>query len=165
MRPMKLALAGFLLLVGAAGAGAGEGMGQATHMAMAASEVKWGPAPPGLPPGSKAAVLAGDPAVKGSFTLRAWLPDGYKVPPHWHATVENLTVISGKLHVGMGDTFEPAKAKALAAGGFAVMPPEMRHWVWAEGETVLQVHGEGPFAITYVNPADDPRGPAPATMK
>ena len=27
----------------------------------------------------------------------------------------------------------------------------------AEGETVIQVHGVGPWSIIYVNPADDPR--------
>jgi len=32
----------------------------------------------------------------------------------------------------------------------------MNHYAWTDGETVVQVHGQGPFAITYVNPADDP---------
>jgi hypothetical protein len=32
----------------------------------------------------------------------------------------------------------------------------MNHYAWTSGETVVQVHGQGPFAITYVNPADDP---------
>jgi len=30
------------------------------------------------------------------------------------------------------------------------------HYAWTSSETVVQVHGQGPFAITYVNPADDP---------
>ena len=28
---------------------------------------------------------------------------------------------------------------------------------FVEGETILQLHGKGPWTITYVNPADDPR--------
>jgi hypothetical protein len=37
------------------------------------------------------------------------------------------------------------------------MPKGMHHYAWASGETVVQLHGIGPFAITYVNAADDPR--------
>jgi hypothetical protein len=72
-------------------------------------------------------------------------------------------VLSGSLRVGMGDTMDAAKATTLGAGGFSVMPGEMRHWVIAESDTVLQIHGVGPFAITYVNPADDPRQAMPAS--
>ena len=157
MRKLELAMAGALLLLfGAASAEEGTHARQA-HTIVVPDGIAWGPAPTGLPSGSKAAVLSGDPAAEGPYTLRALLPDGYKIPPHWHATAEHLTVISGTIHVGMGETFDAAKATALSTGGFAVMPAEMRHWVWAEGETVLQVHGDGPFSITYVNPADDPR--------
>ncbi|MEO8505616.1 MAG: cupin domain-containing protein [Acidobacteriota bacterium] len=132
-----------------------------SHIVVMPNLIVWGPPPPGLPPGSKAAILVGNPGVEGPYTLRALMPNGYKVPLHWHPTAENLTVISGILHIGMGETADPAKTVALGAGGFAVMDANMKHWVWAEGETVLQVHGNGPFSITYVNPADDPRQPAP----
>lgn len=153
MGKLGLVTAGALLLLGAASAE--EKMHGMT--VTPADAVVWGPAPPGLPAGAKAAVLAGDPGAEGAFTLRAWMPDGYKVMPHWHGADENLTVISGTLHVGMGDTFDKDKATAVKAGGFSVMPAKMRHWVWAEGETVIQVQSTGPFTITYVNPADDPR--------
>jgi len=33
----------------------------------------------------------------------------------------------------------------------------MHHFAWFKGETIIQIHGEGPFQINYVNPADDPR--------
>jgi len=33
----------------------------------------------------------------------------------------------------------------------------MKHFVWVKGETIVQFHGEGPWSIKYVNPADDPR--------
>ena len=52
--------------------------------------------------------------------------------------------------------------KELAAGGFAHMPAQMAHYVQAHGETVIQVSGQAPFLITYINPADDPR---PASAK
>ena len=153
MGKLGLVTAGALLLLGAASAEE-----KTSAMTVMQSEaVVWGPAPPGLPPGSKAAVLAGNPEAEGAFTIRAWLPAGYKVMPHWHGNDENVTVVSGTLHVGMGDAFDKAKATALKAGGFAGMPAKMRHWVWVDGETVIQIQSMGPFTITYVNPGDDPR--------
>ena len=71
------------------------------HVIIAASDVKWEEAPPGVPPGSKMAVLDGDPAKEGSFTVRLKAPAGYKVMPHTHPIAERVTVISGTLDVGM----------------------------------------------------------------
>ncbi len=122
------------------------------------SEVKWGPAPPVVPTGAQAAVLNGDPSKDGAaYTLRLKMPNGYRIGPHWHPTDENVTVISGTPGEGMGDKFDPAAGKFLKPGGFASFHKEMHHYAWAKGPTVVQVHGIGPFAFTYVNPADDPR--------
>ena len=162
MRKLALAMSGaMLLLFGAASAEECMHAEQDSMAVMPADAIVWGPAPPGLPPGSKAVVLAGNPGVQGTFTIRAWMPAGYKVPPHWHPAVENVTVISGTLHVGMGDALDATKANTLGAGGFVHLPAEMHHWAYVDGETVLQIQGEGPFAINYLNPADDPRQPMP----
>jgi anti-sigma factor ChrR (cupin superfamily) len=127
------------------------------HMVVQPNALKWGPAPPGLPPGSQVAVVAGDPGKDGPYVIRAKLPSGYKIPPHFHPTAENVTVLSGIFHVGMGDTFDNRKGEALKAGGFFQADKDMHHYGWTTGATVIQVHGMGPFAITYVNPNDDPR--------
>ena len=37
------------------------------------------------------------------------------------------------------------------------MQPKMNHFAWTKEETILQVHGVGPWAVNYVDPADDPR--------
>ena len=130
----------------------------AKHVMVAASDVKWGPAPPSLPPGAQMGVLDGDPSVAGQpFVIRAKFPDGYRVAPHWHPTDENVVVISGSFSVGTGDTFNEGTMMALASGGYAKMPKEVHHYAMAKGETVIQVHGTGPFVVTYVNPTDDPR--------
>ena len=130
----------------------------ARHAMVTPDEVKWGPAPPSLPPGAQMAVLNGDPSVKGQpFVIRAKFSDGYRVPPHWHPTDEHLTILAGTLGVGLGEKFDPAQGRELTAGSFAKMPKETRHFAWAKGETIIQVHGTGPFEVTYVNPADDPR--------
>ncbi len=128
------------------------------HVVVRPAAVKWGPAPPALPKGAQIAVLAGDPTKAGvSYTIRAKIPDGYKVPPHWHPVDENVTVLKGKLMVGRGEKFDPDASEELPAGSYMRMPKGMRHFAWAKGETIIQIHGVGPFDIHYVNAADDPR--------
>ena len=119
--------------------------------------VKWQDGPPSLAAGAKFAVLEGDPSKEGLFTMRLWMPDGFKIMPHWHPAVEHITVVSGTFHVGMGDQFDAAKAGALPTGTFAFLAPQMHHYAWAEGETVIQLHGVGPWQINYLDPANDPR--------
>jgi quercetin dioxygenase-like cupin family protein len=89
--------------------------------------------------------------------MRLRLPDGYRIPPHWHPKVEHVTVISGVLNLGTGRTFDQSATRELPAGTFGYWPAGMRHFAWARGETVLQLHGFGPWRVIYVNPADDPR--------
>jgi len=127
------------------------------HKIFGPTELTWGDAPPGLPAGGKMAVLAGDPTKKGPFTVRLQAPDGYKVAPHTHPKAENITVISGAFHLGTGDKFDESAGHEMIAGSFAVMPAGMKHFAWTTGETIVQIHGAGPFEIKYVNPADDPR--------
>jgi quercetin dioxygenase-like cupin family protein len=132
--------------------------GDTDHVVVRPDAIKWGPAPPSLPPGSQIAVLVGDPGKPGvPYVIRAKLPDGYKVPPHWHPTDENVTVLKGTLLVGKGAKLDPATMEELPAGSFMRMPKTMRHFAMAKGETIIQIHGIGPFDINYVNPADDPR--------
>jgi quercetin dioxygenase-like cupin family protein len=120
------------------------------------AEMKWGPAPPVLPAGAQFVVLSGDPAGKGLVTVRMKLPAGYVIPPHWHPTDEHVTVISGSLALGMGDKVDRKASKTLTAGGYGVAPANMHHFAWTKAGAIVQVNLMGPFAITYVNPADDP---------
>ena len=121
-----------------------------------AKDLKWGPAPPVLPKGAQIAVVSGDPFKDGPYVIRLKIPNGYQVPAHNHPKDEYLTVLSGKFNLGMGDKLDTKKAMALTTGGFAEAPAKMNHYGWSTGATVVQLHGEGPFGITYVNPADDP---------
>jgi quercetin dioxygenase-like cupin family protein len=123
--------------------------------------IVFGPAPDAFPAGAEMAVLQGDPSVAGAiFTVRLRLPNGYILPPHTHPTDENVTVISGKFLVGLGDTFDrKALLPTLRAGGFITAPANASHFATVRGRTVVQVHAIGPFEITYVNPDDDPRIP------
>ena len=133
------------------------GNAAAQHVMLTPADLQWGEAPPGLPVGAKLAVLEGDPNKKGQFTIRLQFPDGYKVPPHTHPTVEKITVISGTVFLGTGTKFDEAATKEMTTGSFCVMPADTPHYGWAKSEAIVQVHGAGPFKIKYVNPADDPR--------
>jgi quercetin dioxygenase-like cupin family protein len=119
-------------------------------------DIKWGPAPPIFPAGAEMAVLQGDPSTTNEFTVRLRFPNGYKLAPHTHPTIENVTVLKGTLFAGMGETFVESSMKALGRDGFVSIPANHAHYVMARGETVVQVHAIGPFALTYINPADDP---------
>lgn len=119
-------------------------------------DVKWGPAPPILPKGAMMAVMAGNPGAPGLVAVRIKMPAGYKIPAHWHPTDEQVTVLSGSLGIGMGDKLDEAKGETLRAGGFGVAPAHMNHYAWTKTGAVIQINLMGPFALTYVNPADDP---------
>lgn len=121
-----------------------------------APALTWGPAPPVFPAGARMAVLQGDPSQSALFTVRLEMPAGYRIPPHFHPTDEGVTVISGTFLVGMGDTLDAARTTTLQAGAFVTVGANMHHYAIARGRTVVQVHAMGPFALTYVNPRDNP---------
>jgi anti-sigma factor ChrR (cupin superfamily) len=149
MRKIILTLG--LFLVGGAAA-----LAQEMRMPLNADQVKWGPAPNAFPPGAQIAVVSGDLFKNGLYVVRLKMPPNYKIPAHNHPTTEYVTVLSGDFHIGMGDKLDTQKGQLLHAGGFAEASAKMNHYAWSTSETVVQIHGQGPFAITYVNPADDP---------
>lgn len=127
------------------------------HTVVSPEEIEWGPAPAVLPPGAEAAVLYGDPSKEGLFALRLKLPEGYAIPPHTHPVDEVVTVVSGTFRLGMGETADQGQARALPAGSFFALAPDMAHYVFIDEETVVQISTVGPWGLTYVNPEDDPR--------
>jgi hypothetical protein len=119
--------------------------------------LQWQEAPAALPKGAKISVLEGDPAKEGPFTMRIVLPANYKIAPHWHPAIEHVTVLKGNFYMGTGERFDMGKARKLETGGYAVMPTKFAHYAFTKNEAVIQLHGIGPWGITYVNSADDPR--------
>jgi anti-sigma factor ChrR (cupin superfamily) len=126
------------------------------HTMITPDQLKWADVP-SLPPGAKVAVIEGPLNEAVPFTFRLKLPANYQIPAHWHPAIEHVTVISGTFNMGAGDKLDPSRTMALYTGSVAVMQPKTTHFAWTKEETVVQVHGVGPWAITYVNPADDPR--------
>ena len=121
------------------------------------SQVKWNKGPASLPPGAEIAVLEGDPSKSGPFVFRVKAPDGFTIPPHTHPKAERITVIARTFHIAMGEKIDKATGKAMPTGSFGYWPAGMKHFAWVVGETIVQFHGEGPWQINYLNPADDPR--------
>ena len=137
-------------------AGLALAQGASTHVMTTAAQLKWGDPPPVFQKGAQFTVVSGDPGQPGLYVVRLKMPAGYKIAPHWHPTDEHVTVLSGTFALGMGDSFEQAKMQELGAGGYALLPADMRHYAMAKTEATVQVHGMGPFMLTYVNPVDDP---------
>jgi anti-sigma factor ChrR (cupin superfamily) len=134
-----------------------------THKIMHFGDLKWTP----IIKGCDVASVDGDMNADGTpFVLRIRCADGSKIPAHWHPTDENVTVLKGTLLVGMGETFDETKMQTMNVGNFISMPKEMRHYAMSKGETIVQVHGAGPFKVNWVNPSDvQPPDAAPASAK
>lgn len=132
--------------------------GSASGIEAKKSHLKWMAGPPGLPAGGTFAVVSGDPAKAGMFSIRFKMPANYAVPPHHHATDEKVSVLSGTMDYGMGDKVDRANAGTLNKGYHINLQAGMNHWA-ATGDTpaTIQVTAMGPFSIIYANPADDPR--------
>jgi hypothetical protein len=103
------------------------------------------------------AVVRGDPGAADTFTVELSLPAGYKIAPHFHPTDETVKVKKGTFLVGMGDTLDVAKTKAMKAGASGTIPATHHHFAVAKTAAVVSVTAMGPFALTYVNPVDDPQ--------
>lgn len=123
---------------------------------ISAKEFKWGPAPNALPKSGEMVGLSGDPGKSGTFTVRLKMPKGYKIPAHQHPHSERVTVISGELYFGTGDKLDEKRAHRLGPGGFVDLPANTDHYAFVKVATIIQISGEGPFGIKYVNIADDP---------
>ncbi|HET8923316.1 MAG TPA: cupin domain-containing protein [Candidatus Acidoferrum sp.] len=125
--------------------------GAEAHKIVHFGDLKWTP----FIKGYDLAAVDGDSNGEGTpFVVRLRCADGAKIPAHWHPTDENVTVLKGTFLVGMGETFDDAKLQTMNVGNFVSMPKEMRHFATCKGETIVQVHGAGPFKVNWVNPSE-----------
>jgi quercetin dioxygenase-like cupin family protein len=86
------------------------------------------------------------------------LPDGYRVPRHYHPMVQRLEVRQGTLLVGTGEHFDPRNMDTLRAGDTAFAATGVHHHWLALGPTVVALTFDGPYTITYVNAYEAPKG-------
>ena len=126
------------------------------HIMLNPDDLEWGPIASMAAP-AEIAVIEGELSSKEPFTFRLKLPAGYRVEPHIHPEYERVTVISGTLHFAHGRKFDRDGTHTLETGGVAIMAPGEPMFGYTEEDTVIQVHGTGPWGIEYIDPEDDPR--------
>lgn len=112
-------------------------------------ELRWLP----QPNGNQQAVMVGNQRETGLYMYRTRFPAHFRNRPHFHPDPRIVTVMSGTLYVGYGDTMDESQMKALPAGSIFTEPPRQPHYVWAkDGEVVIQVTGYGPSGTTVIDP-------------
>jgi hypothetical protein len=156
MKKYKCVYLGLMFVVALIVAPGGWAQTHGSHIMVAPQDLTWA-AVPSLPAGAQISVIEGPMNRPGPFTIRIKFPANYRLPAHWHNNIEHVTVLSGTLHMGIGDKFDANKTTPLAPGWVSIMKPATSHFAWTKEETIAQIHGMGPWEVTYVNPADDPR--------
>jgi quercetin dioxygenase-like cupin family protein len=127
------------------------------HQMVTPGDLKWSDVP-SLPPGAKIAVIEGPMNQAVPFTVRLKFPANYQIPAHSHPEVERVTVLTGTFYMGTGDKLDKKSSSAMKPGSLMLMQPKTNHFAWtAKEEVIVQLNGTGPWGVTYVNPADDPR--------
>jgi len=127
------------------------------HRMVSPNDLKWSDVP-SLPSGAKIAVIEGPMSEPVAFTVRLKFPANYQIPAHSHPALERVTVLSGTFNMGTGDKLDKQKSMAMSPGSIMIMQTKTNHFAWTAGEEVIvQLNGIGPWGVTYVNPADDPR--------
>ncbi|HEU4352195.1 MAG TPA: cupin domain-containing protein [Burkholderiales bacterium] len=150
MKTVKIAAIG--LALGVSGLMVAPAFAQDT--AVMQRDIKWQDAP-SIGPGAKTAVIEGDPKSSGPFVMRIKLPPKTTIGVHTHPATENVTVLSGTLYFAAGDKLEPKAAKAFGAGSyFSIGQGKPMFAYTTDKETVLQLHGNGPWGITYMDAKD-----------
>lgn len=94
--------------------------------------------------------LSGDPAKAGPYVIRIHAEAGYIIMPHVHPEDENIVVVQGSWAAGMGERFNRQALEPMEVGTYALLPKKMAHFALSKTETIIQVHGLGPFTPSYV---------------
>ena len=112
---------------------------------------------PLLPGAAQSALVIGDPSKPGVFMAYLKFPANYEIPAHTHPYTEVVTVLKGAVWNGMGQKLDRQKGDKLGAGASFTLPADHAHYLLNEEESVVLLTATGPWNITYINPADDPR--------
>lgn len=112
---------------------------------------------PSLPAGSEISLISGNPGAAEVFMVYVKLPPNTVIAPHSHPYAEIVTVLKGSVGNGHGSEFDKSKGEVLGPGSTFVLPKGHTHFLWNDEEVIALLTATGPWNMTYVNPADDPR--------
>ena len=97
--------------------------------------------------------VSGDFSKPGEpFVFRIHQDAGYITLPHIHPIDEHITVVKGTWSLGIGRRFSQSALEVMETGTYGMAPKNMAHYAWSKTETILQIHGIGPFSSTVVEP-------------
>jgi quercetin dioxygenase-like cupin family protein len=85
----------------------------------------------------------------GFYVSRTRFADGRGLGPHRHERALTVTVLQGVFRLGIGERVDSSAARAYAVGSFLIIPAGVPHYEWGEGETVIQLGGEGPLGFAW----------------
>jgi hypothetical protein len=98
-------------------------------------------------PRPRMTALYGDPAKTGPFAVRFQFPNGYQVPINTHLSDRYITLISGKVRMAPDDGWHASTTQPLVAGAFMRLAADVRHRLWADADSIVQLHSSGPFDV------------------
>jgi len=126
------------------------------------SEIVWKPQP-ALSHGAEFAVLLGDLTKPGKYVFRLRVPAGHRAFPHTHPEARVYTVLDGTFFIGWGEEFSPDRLEEYPTGSVILVRADRHHFQFAKsGPYVVQIEGDGPTAVVYVDPSEDPRKAPPS---
>jgi len=97
--------------------------------------------------------VSGDPARAGApFVIRIHAEAGFIIMPHTHLVDENIVVLKGSWALGMGERFNLDTLEPMEVGDYGFAARKMAHFALSKSETIIQVHGIGPFMTQWVVP-------------
>ena len=133
--------------------------GDSVFVPVRGADLEWSPiTPEGFEEGIEIAVVRGDPGMSDEpYVIRLRFPDEYQFPPHWHPVNENVTVLKGTFLLGMGERRDKRQIKRYEPGDYLFIEAQHPHFGGARGQTVIQLHGPGPFEIITVGTPKDNR--------
>jgi quercetin dioxygenase-like cupin family protein len=98
------------------------------------------------------APIIGNPSTAGAYyAYLLKVPAGTRVPAHFHAMRETVTVISGVMMFGIGDAMNAAKMLTLGPGNVVSVPAGLHHYAMAKTDSIIEVSGNGPDTTTFVH--------------
>jgi len=114
-------------------------------------QIKWESLPASNTSYAEATILIGSLDNPGFYELRVHLKDSGFIKPHKHPDDRHITVLSGELYAGLGESMDEANITIYPAGSFFVTPAGTVHFARAgNGDVIYQEAGIGPTSTDFI---------------